>query len=113
MKAKRKFSVEFRRQVVEEIQSGMKTVAQAMREYELGSSIISRWRNQYEHGKLDNEPTYRGALENKIAELERKIGQQTMEIELLKKARDASRRRLNEKLSEITARDGYVRGVKS
>lgn len=113
MKAKRKFSVEFKRQVVEEIRTGMKTAAQAVREYELGSSTIDRWRNQYEHGKLNNEPTERGALENKIAELERKVGQQTMEIELLKKAKEYCRRRLNEKSSEMTAMEAFTRGAKS
>lgn len=110
---KRKFSVEFKRQVVEEIQTGMKTPAQVIREYEVGSSTIQRWRNQYEHGKLDNEPTYRGALENKISELERKIGQQTMEIELLKKAKDYYRRRASEKSSAITIGEVFPRGAKS
>lgn len=87
MKAKRQFTPEFRKQVVEEIASGVKTRAQAIRQYELSSSIIYRWQNFYEQGKLNNQPTPCGKHLNQIADLERKVGQMTMELDLLKKAR--------------------------
>lgn len=99
MRSRRKFGVEFKRKVVEEVRADILTVAQAMRQYELSSNLVYRWRDQYEHGRLDNEPSERGALENKIAELERKVGQQAMEIGFLKKVRDAYRQSLNEKPS--------------
>lgn len=99
MRTRRKFSVEFKRKVVEEIQAGIISAAQAIRQYELSSNLIYRWQDEYDHGELSNEPTYQGALENKIAELERKVGQQAMEIELLKKARAHYQQRLNEKSS--------------
>ena len=99
MRSRRKFGVEFKRKVVEEVRAGLMTTAQAMRQYELSSNLVYRWIDQYEHGKLENEPTGQGALENKIAELERKVGQQAMEIGFLKKVRDAYRETLNENLS--------------
>jgi len=87
-------------------------MAQAIRQYELSSNLIYGWMNQYEHGKLNNEPFAEGALENKIAELERKVGQQAMEIEFLKKARDRYLATLNEKPLLRTLKDASGGGVK-
>lgn len=113
MRSRRKFAVEFKRRVVEEIKAGMMTVAQAMRQYEASSNLIYRWLDQYEHGRLENEPTAEGALENKIAELERKVGQQAMEIELLKKARDIYRQKLNERVSVRILKEASNGGARS
>jgi transposase-like protein len=96
---KRQFNLEFKRKVVEEVRSGMLTRVQAIRQYELSDNLIYRWMDEYDHGKFNNEPTSQGALENKIAELERKVGQQTMEIELLKKAREYYQRQIKDKSS--------------
>lgn len=113
MRTKRKFSLEFKKKVVEEIKTGVVTMAQAIRQYEIGYTLIYRWIEKYDHGKLNNEPSERGALENKIAELERKVGQQVMEIDLLKKAREHCVRRLKEKSSVVTVKELLERGVKS
>ena len=109
----RKFSLEFKKNLVEEIKSGALTIAQAVRQHELSPTLIYRWRDQYEHGKLNNEPTERGAFENKIAELERKVGQQAMEIDLLKKAREHYARSLREKSSVPILRVVSGNGAKS
>jgi putative transposase len=95
MRAVRKFTVEFKRQIVEDVQAGVMTTAQAIRQHELSPSIIYRWKDHYKHGKLNHEATKEGALENKIAELERKVGQQAMELDLLKKAQEQYRRSLS------------------
>jgi transposase-like protein len=112
MRARRKFDCEFKRKVVEEVRSGVLSVAQAMRQYELASNLVYRWMDQYDHGKLNNEPTAQGALENKIAELERKVGQQAMEIEFLKKARDVYRTKLSGQLSGPIQRAASCGGAK-
>ncbi len=112
MRSRRKFGVEFKRKVVEEVRAGMITTAQAMRQYELSSNLVYRWLDQYDHGKLENEPTTQGALENKIAELERKVGRQAMEIELLKKVKDTYRRKSSEKSSVRTPREMLNGGAK-
>ena len=87
-------------------------MAQAVRQYELSSNLIYRWTEHYEHGRLDNTPTAQGALENKIAELERKVGQQAMEIEFLKKTRDRYLARLSEKPSVRTPKETSGGGAK-
>lgn len=112
MRSKRKFGFEFKRRVVEEVRGGVLTMAQAIRQYELSSNLIYRWMDHYEHGKLENAPTEQGALENKIADLERKVGQQAMEIELLKKARDRYLARLSEKSSVRIPREGSNGGAR-
>lgn len=101
MRPRRKFNNDFKRRVVEEIQTGVLRTAQAIRQYELSSNLVYRWMDEYDHGKLENEPTQTGAFENKIAELERKVGQQAMEIELLKKTRAHYQQKLSEKSSVL------------
>ena len=112
MRSRRKFGAEFKRRVVEEVKGGVVTMAQAIRQYELSSNLIYRWMDQYEHGRFDNQPTEQGALENKIAELERKVGQQAMEIEFLKKARDRYLARLSEKPSVRIPKEASNGGAK-
>lgn len=112
MRSRRKFGIEFKRRVIEEVRGGVLTMAQAIRQYELSSNLIYRWMDQYEHGKLDNVATEQGALENKIAELERKVGQQAMEIGFLKKARDRYLATLSEKSSVRTPREASGGGAK-
>jgi len=95
MKARRRFSKEFKQQVVEEGQSGLEPLAAVLRRYEISSGIYYRWAEKYQRGQLDNEPTREGALRNKVAELERKVGQQAMEIDLLKKLRAIQQEQIN------------------
>ena len=113
MKNKRKFSLEFKKNLVEEIKTGVISMAQAIRQHELCYTVLYRWKEQYERGQLNNEPSEIGAMKNKIAELERKVGQQAMEIDLLKKAREHYVRSLSEKPSALTAREILERGAKS
>jgi transposase-like protein len=112
MRRHRKFGIEFKRRVIEEVRGGVLTMAQAIRQYELSSNLIYRWMDHYEHGKLDNAPTEQGAFENKIAELERKVGQQAMEIEFLKKARDRYLATLSEKSSVRISKEASSGGAK-
>jgi transposase len=94
---RRRFSKEFKKQVIEEVQSGLIKPAEAFRKYEINSATFYQWKVRYELGKLDNEPTKEGAHLNRIAELERKVGQQAMEIDLLKKLREIRLREEKEK----------------
>ena len=112
MRAKRKFGVEFKKKLVEDIKAGVLSRAQACRQHELSHTLIYRWTDQYEHGKLDNEPSATVSLENKIGELERKIGQQAMEIDLLKKAREHYARSLKEKSLAPVSRAVSVNGAR-
>jgi transposase len=87
MKSRRKFTKEFKQTAVRRLDSGQ-TVAEVARALEVHPSDLNRWKRELqEHG----ERAFSGvgkkrAEETKIAELERKIGQQTIEIDFLKRA---------------------------
>ena len=87
IKTRRQFSREFKIQVIREIEAG-KTVAQAAREHHLRPNLIARWQKQHaEYGQASFAGAGHAYTESaKVAELERKVGQLTMEADLLKKA---------------------------
>jgi transposase-like protein len=83
---RRRFTKEFKLEVAREVEGGL-SVVEASRRYEVHPSLINKWRDSYrKHG--ENSFPGNGNLhreEAKIAMLERKIGQLTMENEFLKK----------------------------
>ena len=94
--SRRQYSKELKLRVLREHEAG-KTLAQLAREYELHPGTIIGWRKAYENCGKDGELAFPGngksaadpyhpSEEARIAELERKIGQLTMENDLLKKA---------------------------
>jgi transposase len=85
MRSQRSFSLEFKRQVVEELMSGESRPAQLCRRYNITSSVLYHWKKQYSRGKFNNEPTEEGALRDRIEKLERLVGKLTLENELLKR----------------------------
>jgi transposase len=85
MRNQRTFSVEFKRQVIEELLSGESRPAQLCRRYSISSSVLYHWKEQYSRGRFDNEPTEEGALRGRIERLERLVGKLTLENEFLKK----------------------------
>jgi transposase len=85
MRNQRSFSLEFKRQLVEEFLSGESRPAQLCRRYNISSSLLYHWKKQYSRGKFNNEPTEEGALRDRIEKLERLVGRLTLENEFLKK----------------------------
>jgi transposase-like protein len=85
MRNQRSFSLEFKRQVVEELLTGESRPVQLCRRYNITSSVLYHWKKQYSRGKFNNEPTEEGALQNRIEKLERLVGRLTLENEFLKK----------------------------
>jgi transposase len=85
MRNQRSFSLEFKRQVVEELMSGESRPAQLCRRYNITTSVLYHWKKQYSRGKFNNEPTEEGALKDRIERLERLVGKLTLENEFLKK----------------------------
>jgi len=112
MNPRRKFTQEFKHNVIEEVQSGMIVLAEALRKYEINSSRYYYWKAQYDRGMFNNEPTAEGVQLNRIAELERKVGQQAMEIDLLKKVREAQFRRISAMPSNIVITGPSKRGAR-
>lgn len=84
---RRQFTKDFKLQVIREIEAG-ETLAQAAREHQLHPNTIIKWRKLHQQyaGRAfaGNGSAYTD--EARIAQLERKIGQLTMENDLLKKA---------------------------
>jgi transposase len=76
--------------IVRQLASGEKRPAQICREHNLASSVVSRWRNEYdqrgEEAFLPPATSTPPTAEAKIAELERFCGQLALENALLKKA---------------------------
>jgi transposase-like protein len=85
MRNQRNFSLEFKRQVIEELLSGESRPAQLCRRYNISSSILYHWKKQYSRGKFNNEPTEEAALKDRIEKLERLVGRLTLENEFLKR----------------------------
>ena len=90
---------------MQDIRSGAIGRRDAARQYALSSNLIQLWLTQYDRGELSTEEAEASVIaqyEAKIATLERKIGQLTMELDLVKKT---PRLRLvsdNETLSIVT-----------
>ncbi len=88
-KRRRKFDPEFKAQVVLEVLSGVKTRAEACREYGIGSQLLSKWKAHFlENAARIFEDGSRSRSEDnaRMAELERLAGRQALEIQVLKKA---------------------------
>ena len=85
MRNQRSFSLEFKRQAVEELLSGESRPAQLCRRYNITSSVLYHWKKQYSRGKFNNEPTEEGALQDRIEKLERLVGKLTLENKFLKR----------------------------
>jgi len=89
---KRQFNREFKLSVCEEIEQGLKTQAQASREYMIGTNLISQWISDYRKDPIN---CFQGSGVNKlnmdsqeirIRELEIALGRATLENKLLKEA---------------------------
>jgi transposase-like protein len=85
MRNQRSFSLEFKRQVIEELLSGSSRPAQLCRRYNISSSLLYHWKRQYSRGRFNNEPTGEAALRDRVEKLEQLLGKLTLENEFLKR----------------------------
>lgn len=105
----RRYKREFKVQVVGDICAGVMGWRESAREYGMSASTIRDWLARYgdkESEMKKKEPALFAEYEAKIAALERKVGQLTMENELLKKTRARY-------LLEINAPSSIVSGPKA
>ena len=90
----RTHTIEFKRQVAEDHLSQGTSLNQLARRHDISRELLRIWVRKYEAGELaSNGPgkADRRVLEAKIAGLERKVGQLTMELDLLKKGLASAR----------------------
>ena len=90
MQDRRRFSNEFKRQVIEELLSGISSPARISRKYEISGGLLYHWKRRYQQGKLDNESSHPEALKERIKELERMVGRLAMDNDFLKKTLERS-----------------------
>lgn len=96
---KRSFSREFKIQVCEEIEQGLKTQAQASREYLIGSNLISQWLSKYRKNPSScfqgsgNSILGTNTNEVRTKELEAALGRAVLENKILRDANTLLKKR--------------------
>jgi transposase-like protein len=101
MKKYRQFSEEFKRSLIAQIESGAISKTAAAREHEISPSLIDRWQQKTHDGTLQSRPTARERqLERELDQYKKKVGELTLQNELLKK--------LNETCASMRRSSGYV-----
>ena len=104
MRRHRRHSTAFKRQVVEEYHAGASLYGPA-RTHDVCRNLIRVWLEKYEAGAFDEEVDAANMLherEARIAALERLVGKQALEIELLKGAANSRRSPRSGPTSAIT-----------
>ena len=84
----RNYSIEFKKQLAVELLEGRASLAELGRRHGIERSLIRLWSKKFEAGEYDDDSAQAhtlGEYEMRIADLERKVGQLTMELELAKK----------------------------
>jgi transposase len=83
--SRRRFTREFKITAVRRLQQG-ESVGVLARALEVNPSVLHRWREEYRDGPGKAFPGSgrRGTEPERVAQLERKIGQQALEIDFLK-----------------------------
>jgi len=81
--SRRKFTKEFKMAALRQLDAGVSMAAVA-RSCEVNPNLLHRWRRDFQHAPEHAFPGLgkKRADENQLAELERKIGQQALEMKL-------------------------------
>lgn len=105
-KIRRKFEAEFKRRIVQEIDSGKMSVNEAARAHQLSPSLIHYWQKQIQGGVLVEGPTAREkALEKENKKLKETLGELYLQVEILKKVEDWKRRSRSADSSVVTGKN--------
>ncbi len=85
---RRQFTPEFKAQVVLELLSGAKSGAEACRERQINSVLLSRWKTEFlqNAARAFQSAEQTSQEQARIAELERLVGRLTLELDIAKKA---------------------------
>jgi len=83
--SRRQFTKEIKLAAVRRLEMGA-SIAEVARAFEVNPNVLHRWRREFRDGPGNAfpGPGKRRWEENQVAQLERKIGQQTLEIDFLK-----------------------------
>jgi transposase len=109
----RTYSIEFKRQIVQEYLAGEDSLQGLSRRHGVGRTLIRIWIKKYQDGEFNDEVAVADSLdeyEARIAALERKVGQLTMENDLLKKTLPRARSLNGEIFSIVSGPPASVPG---
>jgi transposase len=105
-KSYRRFEIAFKRQLIDQIESGRITASQAAREHQISPSLIDRWRNQdRNHALIDGRSNRERQLEVENEKLKAKIGELVMKMDHLKKWQAWVQQQRSADTSGITAKN--------
>ena len=105
-KIRRKFTTGFKQQVVQEVEAGLVTKAQAARKYEGSAGVIDRWVWRCRDGMLVEKPSSEEkTVKAEKERLKAKIGELTMQVDLLKKLEAYAQQRREENTAVIPLRN--------
>jgi transposase len=97
IRVRRSFSPEFRRKKVEEIECRISTVSEISREYQVTRAAVYKWIAQYSSTmkkkerlivEAESDTRKLAAFQQRIAELERLLGQKQIQLEFMEKIID-------------------------
>ena len=109
--SRRTFSREMKLAAVQRLQSGA-SVAEVARAFEVAPNVLHRWKREFEQGPKNAFPGLgqRRWDEGRVVQLERKVGQQALEIDFLKGC--LQRVEEQRKLQALTGKPLYTRKSK-
>ena len=83
--SRRKFTKEVKLAAIQQWERGS-SAAEVARAFEINANLLHRWRKEFRNGPANAFPGLgkRRWDETKVAQLERKVGQQALEIDFLK-----------------------------
>ena len=87
-KTRRQFTPEFKLECVLDIISGRKRPVEICNEYQISDTLLSKWRQHFMENAANvfvGEQNHKNASNARIAELERLVGQLTLELSASKK----------------------------
>jgi transposase len=83
----RRHSARFKFQICHDIRTGARSRSATTKEFDLSNALIHQWMLKFDAGELDasvDEQVESNQSRARVAALERKVGQLTMELELLR-----------------------------
>jgi len=88
MTRRRTFTAQFKAQVVLDILSRQKSAADICRDHQLKPQVVAGWKTAFVNhaAQVFAQAETRSQEQQRIAELERLVGRQALELEILKKA---------------------------
>ena len=88
MAQRRKFTAEFKAQLVLDLVSGAKSAGELCRQHQLNPQLLARWKSEFLERApwLFQQEAMQSQEQERIAELERVVGRLTMQLEIAKKA---------------------------